>query len=92
MVVKTLDDSRVSKVELLCLLMDVLTATERDHVSRDAELELLSALELTADTLVRFSQAKRYALDGLPTELPADILDRHTRLLRLRMTGERVVQ
>ena len=44
MVVKTLDDSRVSKVELLCLLMDVLTATERDHVSREAELEFLSAL------------------------------------------------
>lgn len=78
------NESKVNKVELLAMLLDILNGTERDAITPEAEYEFLHAIDLTADALSYYAETKRLALEGLPCELPADILDRHTRILRLR--------
>lgn len=78
------DDQQLDKVELLAMLLDVLQASELEWTSAEAEYEYIHALDLTADVLNRFAEAKRHALEGLPATYPQDLLRQHTQMLRTK--------
>lgn len=74
----------MDKAQLLTLVLDVIAATERAAPLGAAEYEFVHDLELTADALLRFAEAKRNVLDGLPSDSPVEILERHSTVLKLR--------
>ena len=78
------DDQQLDKVELLAMLLDVLQASELDLTTAEAEYEYIHALDLTAEVLNRFAEAKRHTLEGLPATYPQDLLRQHIRMLRAK--------
>ena len=85
----SLKSGSVDKIELLAMVLDIIEAAERSAARHEFEHEFVQAVELTADALHRFADAKRNLLDGLPADYPTDILERHTRLLKLRKRSQR---